>query len=149
MEVWSNEMMGWKVPEFGNWGYYEGLPITHYLESANQAGFIRTDFCGDEDLFNVPVAMPVKCRRSYAGHYRQKARKTSSAETEKNYTNEHKQRKHRKVCNAADCPSRRPRAPMAVDEDLYKIPPELLDQKPKTKRMLKNLLCGCMGLNCH
>ncbi|KAK8923810.1 hypothetical protein KSP39_PZI019338 [Platanthera zijinensis] len=128
MEVWSNEMRRWKIPEFGSWGYYEGC----------------------EDLFNVPVAMPVKCRRPYAGHYRQKvAPKMSGAGTETNYSKEQKQRKQRKVCNAADCPPRRPRAPMAVDEDLYKIPPELLYQKPKTKRMLKNLISGCMGLNCH
>ncbi|KAK8943507.1 hypothetical protein KSP40_PGU021817 [Platanthera guangdongensis] len=103
-------MRRWKIPEFESWGYYEGY----------------------EDLFNVPVAMPVKCRLPYTGHYRQKAPKMSGAGTETNYTKEQKQRKQRKVCNAADCPPRRPRAAMAVDEDLYKIPPELLYKKPKT-----------------
>jgi len=74
-------------------------------------------------------------------------------------------------------PRKPSKVPKAVDEDLYKIPPELLYQKPKRvysllffsslllftnfimklrlvvsawfvqKRLLKNLWSGCLGLN--
>lgn len=40
------------------------------------------------------------------------------------------QKKLGRVCDMTEEP-RRTRAPKAVDEDLYKIPPELLHEKPK------------------
>ncbi|XP_039126124.1 uncharacterized protein LOC120262128 [Dioscorea cayenensis subsp. rotundata] len=36
----------------------------------------------------------------------------------------------------------------AVDEDLYKIPPELFYQKSHKKRFLRSFWFGCLGLNC-
>ncbi|KAJ8465762.1 hypothetical protein OPV22_028314 [Ensete ventricosum] len=55
----------------------------------------------------------------------------------------------RRVCDvAAQTTARGGRAPKAVDEDLYKIPPELLHQKPERKMLLWSLVSGCMGLNC-
>ncbi|CAL9079363.1 unnamed protein product [Musa textilis] len=60
-----------------------------------------------------------------------------------------KQRKQGWVCDvAAQTTARGGRAPKAVDEDLYKIPPELLHQKPERKMLLRSLVSGCMGLNC-
>ncbi|XP_073003893.1 uncharacterized protein [Typha latifolia] len=47
--------------------------------------------------------------------------------------------------------------PKRVDEDLYKVPPELLYQMPKRttsvlvpkkKKLLWNFWTGCLGLNC-
>lgn len=50
----------------------------------------------------------------------------------KPYQEEHvkEQKKLGRVCDMTEEP-RRTRAPKAVDEDLYKIPPELLHEKPK------------------
>lgn len=50
----------------------------------------------------------------------------------KPYQEEHvkEQKKVGRVCDMTEEP-RQARAPKAVDEDLYKIPPELLRQKPK------------------
>lgn len=66
-------MKRWQIPTFGNWDYSDEMPITQYFESARKAGLVRAGFsvagC-QEDLVNVPVAMPVKltyqdgiCRR--------------------------------------------------------------------------------------
>ncbi|XP_074569581.1 uncharacterized protein LOC141826233 [Curcuma longa] len=38
--------------------------------------------------------------------------------------------------------------PRAVDDDLYKIPPELLCQIPKKRNLLKNFWAGCLCLSC-
>ncbi|PKA60920.1 hypothetical protein AXF42_Ash006555 [Apostasia shenzhenica] len=38
--------------------------------------------------------------------------------------------------------------PMAMDEDLYKIPPELLHRIPKRRRMRRSIWSACLGLNC-
>ncbi|CAL9078244.1 hypothetical protein MUK42_06930 [Musa troglodytarum] len=38
--------------------------------------------------------------------------------------------------------------PKAVDEDLYKIPPQMFDQMPKKKKLLSNLCAWCLCLNC-
>ncbi|XP_039133904.1 uncharacterized protein LOC120270898 [Dioscorea cayenensis subsp. rotundata] len=43
---------------------------------------------------------------------------------------------------------RRHRIPMAVDEDLYEIPPELLYQKSNRRRCVRSFWLGCLGLNC-
>lgn len=53
----------WQIPSFGNWNYGDEMPITQYFESARQAGLLRAGFSGadhEEDLFSVPIAMPVK-----------------------------------------------------------------------------------------
>nr|CAD1820297.1 unnamed protein product [Ananas comosus var. bracteatus] len=52
------------------------------------------------------------------------------------------------VVAAGPSPRKPPRAPKAVDEDLYKIPPEFLYEKPRRKKLLRNLWSGCLGLNC-
>lgn len=51
----------------------------------------------------------------------------------KPYQEEHvkEQKKLGRVCDMTEEEPRRTRAPKAVDEDLYKIPPELLHEKPK------------------
>ncbi|KAG0495753.1 hypothetical protein HPP92_000444 [Vanilla planifolia] len=42
----------------------------------------------------------------------------------------------------------RNRVHKAMDEDLYKIPPELLYRSPKKRRLLRSLWSGCLGLDC-
>ncbi|CAL9058309.1 unnamed protein product, partial [Musa banksii] len=133
-----------QVPAFGYWDYCDELPITRYFESAVQAGLIRGRFFGeDDDLFNVSAQV----RPAYLNHHR-KVKKTGDIGGEKHY-GKGQQRKQVKVISdlRIQATPRRHRAPKAVDEDLYKIPPELLYQKPKRKRSLKKLWSGCMGLN--
>ncbi|XP_073007655.1 uncharacterized protein [Typha latifolia] len=121
-----------QIPKFGNWDCYEELPITQYFDSAMQAGFIHGHYFGEDgDLFKVPV--PV-VKPSQIHHHR-KARKGGR---EREYSTRKEQQRKQE----------RPREPKAVDEDLYKIPPELLYQKPKRKRLLRDLWAGCLGINC-
>ncbi|KAH0467065.1 hypothetical protein IEQ34_004303 [Dendrobium chrysotoxum] len=141
----------WQIPTFGNWDYGDEMPITQYFESARQAGLVRAGFSGagcEEDLF-VPVAMPVKLAYQ-DGLSRRKVRKgNDSGGQEKACSKELKQMKQGRTSGHVAGQPRKPIvAPKAVDEDLYKIPPELLCQKPKKKRLLRNLFSECLGLNC-
>ncbi|PKA66125.1 hypothetical protein AXF42_Ash018415 [Apostasia shenzhenica] len=144
-------MKRWEIPAFGNWEYCEGMPITQYFESARQAGLIRPSMYGvgcEEDLFKVPVAVPVKSAYPSGGHCRRKVRQRNGIGEKQQYRPAEQQRRRGdgSVASVAEPPRRR--TPKAVDEDLYKIPPELLYQKHKRKRMPRNLLSGCLGLNC-
>ncbi|XP_020591359.1 uncharacterized protein LOC110032165 [Phalaenopsis equestris] len=141
-----------QIPTFGNWDYSDEMPITHYFESARKAGLVRaglSEASYEEDLCNVPVAMPVKLAYQ-DGVYRRKVRKRNgNGGEEKGYLKEEKQRKQGTVSGDVARPPRKSvAAPKAVDEDLYEIPPELLYQKPKRKRFLRIFFTGCMGLNC-
>ncbi|KAJ6849442.1 uncharacterized protein M6B38_270650 [Iris pallida] len=155
-----------QIPAFGNWDYCDEMPITQYFESAMQAGLIRGHYCaapaaaaadgygygcgGDADLFKVPVAPPAVPRP--VAHHQRKVRKN---EGEKRVSREQQLRKQGRVYDLTNQSSPKKNnnnsttvKPKAVDEDLYKIPPELLHQKPKKKRLLRNLWSGCLGLNC-
>ncbi|OVA01653.1 hypothetical protein BVC80_9073g92 [Macleaya cordata] len=158
-----------QIPAFGNWDYSDGLPITQYFESARQAGLLRYS-CGERDLYGgeeflypdyhdlrKPAAITVVPRR-----------KTKGATGEKRY-NQVYNKEHKKQGRVYDVtePARHhsgptypqqvdqvpqqpppppPRAPKAVDEDLYKIPPELLYKQPKRKKMFG--IFACLVPNC-
>ncbi|KAH0449794.1 hypothetical protein IEQ34_020486 [Dendrobium chrysotoxum] len=154
------EKKSWKIPPFGNWEYFDEMSLSHCFDSASQPGLIRPSFFGDEDLFKLQMAMPVKSAHPYCNHCRRKVQslalsycvwKGHVVGVEKPFSTEQQQQKKQgTVCDSTATMPRTRRAPMAVDEDLYKIPPELLHQKPdKRQRVLRNLLWGCMtGLNC-
>ncbi|KAG6490928.1 uncharacterized protein LOC122006870 isoform X1 [Zingiber officinale] len=129
------------IPAFGNWDYCSDLPITQYFESAVQAGLVRgCQFHGEaaagDDLFKLPPL-----RASCGGRVKKGDEKQHQRGQE---------RKQGKVFDdaAVGGGARLRRDPKAVDEDLYKIPPELLYKKPKRKRVLRSLWSGCMGLHC-
>ncbi|XP_012084949.1 uncharacterized protein LOC105644263 isoform X1 [Jatropha curcas] len=126
------------VPAFGSWDWNNDLPFTQCFESARQAGLLRYSFSEDRDLYVagdlyendvVTPAMIVVPRRR--GKVRQSREK------------EEKRQENWAVGDVKEAPSpnnnfmamSRP-TPKPVDEDLYKIPPELLYQKPKKKRGL-------------
>ncbi|XP_043721854.1 uncharacterized protein LOC122669217 [Telopea speciosissima] len=140
------------IPAFGNWDYANDLPITQYFESARQAGLIRysseeRDLYVVDDFYGDDLKKPVKtvvCRRKAKG-------------AERRYpTHVKEQRKQGRVCDVTEPPSSEqkphpysppPRAPKAVDEDLYKIPPDLLHNYPKRKKMgfFSCLMPGCVA----
>ncbi|CAD5186743.1 unnamed protein product, partial [Musa acuminata subsp. malaccensis] len=101
-------MKGYKVSAFGDWNFYDEKPIAQGLQSIMDTDFVQAHFfVGDgEDLFKV---------LSPYGHQPKTTGKRRGIEGEgKKVYYERKRRK-----------------PKAVDEDLYKIPPELLYQIPK------------------
>uniref|UniRef100_A0A1D1Y9D2 RPM1-interacting protein 4 n=1 Tax=Anthurium amnicola TaxID=1678845 RepID=A0A1D1Y9D2_9ARAE len=129
-------------------GHLYHPPLPHYYYYGQDV---------EEDLFKVPAPPPVVVTA-----YPRKVRK--GATVEKQLKQQRKQRQVReeqtpqqpkKQGRVCDCdvttrqPTRRPRAPKAVDEDLYKIPPELLYQKPRRKKtLMSEFLSRCLGLNC-
>lgn len=131
------------VPAFGSWDCNDDLPFTQCFEAARQTGLFRYSYSEDRDLYVagdlyendvVTPAMIVVPRRRVKSSYQQQGKEGKGEEAWV-------------VCdcecgaNVKEPPSPLPpspppprRAPKAVDEDLYKISPELLRAKPQKKR---------------
>ncbi|KAM5562938.1 hypothetical protein ABKV19_017898 [Rosa sericea] len=140
-----------QVPAFGSWDWNQDLPFTQCFESARQAGFLRYTTYTDEhdqdrdlyvtgDLYQNDVVTPamivVPRRRNKMRHPQVKEAK------EEGWV----------MGEVKEPPSPPPRSrpnPKPVDEDLYKISPELLYAKAKKKRGLgffsSCLLPTCVG----
>ncbi|RRT56281.1 hypothetical protein B296_00039355 [Ensete ventricosum] len=110
----SGNMRWYQVPAFGHWNlnFYDEISISQYFESAREAGLVRPRlFGGDgEDLFRV--LSPYK----------------KDQQTAKGKKKGGERRGGEKMM---PCGKQELRKPKAVDEDLYKIPPEMFDQMPK------------------
>ncbi|XP_057482827.1 uncharacterized protein LOC130769640 [Actinidia eriantha] len=142
------------VPAFGSWDCNNDLPFTQCFESAREAGLLRYSYSEDRDLYVAgdlyqndvvtPAMIVVPCRRAKAAHPHAKQVKKQEEETWV-------------VCDVKQPPSPSPtptvaaarprKAPKPVDEDLYKISPELLYAKPKRKRGL-GLFSSCLMPPC-
>ncbi|GAU13596.1 hypothetical protein TSUD_347000 [Trifolium subterraneum] len=154
-----------QIPAFGNWDFANELPITQYFETARQAGLIRYSSSsgesdpylrGDHDLYSVEYKKPVRKgtrnrERRYQNevmmnekettmnmNYMRKQGKVYDVTTENNHHhNPTRKTMNKKVqhVNGPPLPLPTTRLPKPVDEDLYKIPPELL-RTTKRKKML-------------
>ncbi|GJN16941.1 hypothetical protein PR202_gb03970 [Eleusine coracana subsp. coracana] len=119
-----------QIPAFGDWNLWDDMPVTQYFQSG-AFFFAAHGEKEDEDLFKVPQ-FPAKPYNYKKCVVRLKADKASDVPAKKvgrrQYVKEQQKWK--------------PKG--AVDEDLYKISPQLLCKK----KYLRNLLGGCLGLNC-
>uniref|UniRef100_A0A7N0VIC7 Uncharacterized protein n=1 Tax=Kalanchoe fedtschenkoi TaxID=63787 RepID=A0A7N0VIC7_KALFE len=125
-----------QIPAFGNWDYANDLPITQYFECARQAGLIRYSCSGDVDLYSTAKPPQTAARPKSRGGgggvtdqaRRQRQRKKSSdvkqSARKLKDQNGDVYRPKVKIVNIV---------PKPVDEDLYKIPPELLRTSKKKK----------------
>uniref|UniRef100_A0A6N2KH77 RIN4 pathogenic type III effector avirulence factor Avr cleavage site domain-containing protein n=1 Tax=Salix viminalis TaxID=40686 RepID=A0A6N2KH77_SALVM len=138
-----------QIPAFGNWDQANELPITQYFESARQAGLIRE--CGHPDKrggdlyaseFNKPsrnLPHPAKTRMrekrgTHAKEQRKQGKVCDVAEPARKHRqppqptvfhkNKISQYSHKMDTLIVSKVSAKP--PKAIDEDLYKISPELL-----------------------
>ncbi|KAL5712101.1 hypothetical protein ACHQM5_014303 [Ranunculus cassubicifolius] len=145
------------VPAFGNWDYEDGLPITQYFESARQAGLLRYSY-GEGDLY------------AYTGFYEEDKdlylkpthtiavvprTKTRGAGREYNYGKEQKKQEwvhnNGTLSSSTTSSSRRQHvqtAPKPIDEDLYKIPPELLYSNSKKRKRFGFFFSSCLMPSC-
>ncbi|XP_056170940.1 uncharacterized protein LOC115690516 isoform X2 [Syzygium oleosum] len=127
----NSKRQGWQVPAFGSWDSYEGVPFTQCFDSARRAESLRYEYCNeDRDLYvddglyesdEVAPAVIVVPRRRTEVH-------DPHAEIvkEKRWPND---------LEGSPIPGFHFRArPKPVDEDLYKVPAELLHVKPRKKR---------------
>ncbi|KAL5712104.1 hypothetical protein ACHQM5_014306 [Ranunculus cassubicifolius] len=152
------------IPAFGNWDYEDGLPITQYFESARQAGLLRYSY-GEGDLYSYSPYYDPQDRDLYLKPAntitvvpRRKVKKTKGADEKgyqphhqkkqvKVYDVEEKARQHKEkqqqVSSTLPC-----RVPKAVDEDLYKIPPELLHNSYPKKKKMFGFFTRCLVPSC-
>ncbi|KAK7285849.1 hypothetical protein RJT34_20632 [Clitoria ternatea] len=120
-----------QIPAFGNWDYANELPITQYFESARQAGLVRyssssgESLPADRDLY----ALPLRNSNLKKGTRNRERRCPHVMVKDKDIKDgvNMNMRKQVKVCDVTEqARNRRKPVPKPVDEDLYKIPPELL-----------------------
>ncbi|XP_077210087.1 uncharacterized protein LOC143845593 [Tasmannia lanceolata] len=128
-----------QIPAFGNWDFSDSLPITQYFESARQAGLLRYNDLG-EDLYGEYLEKPMT--RTPISHS-----KLQEKESSKPYQSIKETKKEIRVCDVKEAQIL-PRAPKPVDEDLYKIPPELLRKNSRTKSRVVGFFTECITLNC-
>ncbi|KAH1259521.1 hypothetical protein GmHk_03G008960 [Glycine max] len=131
-----------QIPAFGNWDYANELPITQYFESARQAGLVRYSSSSgesdpyvraDRDLYAVDFKKPI---RNIPPSTLKKATRNRVVKEREKENVKMNMRKQGKVCDVTEQARKPvaamhlddavPRLPKPVDEDLYKIPPELL-----------------------
>lgn len=148
--------MQMQIPSFGNWECYDDLPVTQYFDSTRYGGHLRHHFYMEDaghDLFKIPPSpLPYqyhlvvgKQHSSFScpSHFcvmiivSYLVISVDSQTQTRKLNKEKKHQKQRRVCDENQQKLQqeetiyRQRTPKAVDEDLYKIPPELLYQKPK------------------
>ncbi|XP_024024219.1 uncharacterized protein LOC21398927 [Morus notabilis] len=133
------------VPAFGSWDWNDDVPFTQCFESAREAGIFRYSYSEDRDLYVtgdlyendvVTPAMIVVPRR------RTKVRDP--------HVKEAKHQSNWVTDDAKEPPSPPPvhrPTPKPVDEDLYKISPELLYGKHRKKRGL-SFFSSCLLPSC-
>ncbi|KAL4192862.1 hypothetical protein AMTRI_Chr06g174120 [Amborella trichopoda] len=113
-----------QIPAFGNWDGGESLPITQYFESAREAGLLRRHAEENMSCFRQTIK---------SGEVMQKPRTKPHQ-----HTKDQKKKVGVRVCSVSEPMPRKPAVtPKPVDEDLYKIPPELLR---RSRRRLQDAL---------
>ncbi|XP_054789744.1 uncharacterized protein LOC129295270 isoform X1 [Prosopis cineraria] len=125
-----------QVPAFGSWDWDESLQFTQCFESARQAGLMRNSYSDDSeerdlyvagDLYENDVVIPAMIVVPRRRTLQAKVRKQNEKEGKKqNWVSS----------DVKETSTRSPEKPnpKPVDEDLYKISPELLYAKTRKKR---------------
>ncbi|GMI73476.1 hypothetical protein like AT5G48500 [Hibiscus trionum] len=143
MDVHVNEYYRRRhVPAFGSWDWNSDadLPFTQCFESARQAGLLRYTYSRDRDLY---VAGDL-----YENHVLAPAMIVVPRTRGRVRESHNKEDTKKQRWEEAPNPRPRPRpTPKPVDEDLYKISPDLLYAKPKKKRGL-SFLSRCLVPTC-
>ncbi|XP_039001017.1 uncharacterized protein LOC120127082 [Hibiscus syriacus] len=129
------------VPAFGSWDWNNDLPFTQCFESARQTGLLRYSYAEDRDLYVAgdlyendivtPAMIVVPRKRTKVGQKHVKDGKKQGWEV-----SDVKQ----PAMTASSIPMSKP-TPKPVDEDLYKISPDLL--YPETKKKKGSNLFSC------
>ncbi|CAM8894218.1 unnamed protein product [Rhodiola kirilowii] len=147
------------VPPFGSWDCGEYLPFTQCFETARQGGLLRYT-CEDEqegvdsgdlyvtgDLYQndavTPAVIFVPRSRSKENQTKLRPANAKQAKKQSRYESKHPSNAHN--CNVTPSPMRYAKP---VDEDLYKISPELLRNNAKKTRRLGFFASCCLGPTC-
>jgi len=156
-----------QIPTFGDWENAIDLPITQYFESARQAGLINrySSSSGESDpnCHHRPAAADFRKhsrnlappRKTMRGSHLKEQRKQGSKQQGKVCDFTEQPRKQKKdgddyvirgtEINGEFVP-RHVKNPKPVDEDLYKIPSELIYSTKRKKKVTG--LFSCLVLSC-
>ncbi|KAK3184696.1 hypothetical protein Dsin_031982 [Dipteronia sinensis] len=140
------------VPAFGSWDWNNDLPFTQCFDSARQAGLLRYSYSEDRDLYVAgdlydndvvtPAMIVVPRSRTKGGDESRDGKKQSKwavvSDVKKDEESDHQSPRRR----------RRHVTPKPVDEDLYKISPELLYAKTRKKRGGLGFFSSCLLPTC-
>ncbi|KAL8106543.1 hypothetical protein AgCh_023344 [Apium graveolens] len=153
-----------QVPAFGSWDCNDAadLPFTQCFETAARpsSNALRYSYSGDHDLYLsgdlyqnhivTPAMIIVPRRHGGKGGYKNvKQGKKEEREMVNEYGGYDVKEEPSRSRTQLDAAARRNRAPpKPVDEDLYKISPNLLYSRTKKKRGL-GLFCCCMEPSCE
>ncbi|CAA6659843.1 unnamed protein product [Spirodela intermedia] len=168
------EEASWRrnLSSYGNWDYNDGCPIANYFDQAalcgNGSGLFERSFLyptvlphhcfsqdAETDLYRIS---PQPLGAAEAPFARKGARSTQGRKlkqlmqrTEEEYSSSHHFSPVKTSGGGAAEEKKPPRkhcGPKAVDEDLYKIPTELLYRKTRKKTTACEFLARCLRLNC-
>ncbi|CAN4093302.1 unnamed protein product [Withania somnifera] len=145
------------IPAFGSWDCNDEFPIpfTQCFESARQADLLRYSYSQDRDLYVagdvyqndiVTPTMIVVPRRKTRATTNEAAGKAGKEGGWVVCNSEYDEEKE----DTSPVPPFSPppkRAPKAVDEDLYKISPQLLHSK-STRKGVRGFLWSCLVPTC-
>ncbi|KAG5603192.1 hypothetical protein H5410_034562 [Solanum commersonii] len=143
-----------QVPAFGSWDCYDSdfpIPFTECFESARQAGLIHYTYSQDSDLYVtgdlyqnhvVTPTMIVVPRRKKKGSYKE-GRKEGWVMCD----NCEKESPRHVSVPLSPVPTARHMHRKPVDEDLYKISPDLLYPKSKMKG-IRGFMSSCLMPSC-
>uniref|UniRef100_A0ACD5XAR2 Uncharacterized protein n=1 Tax=Avena sativa TaxID=4498 RepID=A0ACD5XAR2_AVESA len=144
-----------QIPAFGDWNHlWDDMPVAQYFDPA--ATFFFTAQAGEDDvdLFKVPhfAANPYNYKKCVVRVKKGEEKANANANVKAGAVPARK-KVSRKQQQGKEQQRRKPKssssaaAAAAVDEDLYKISPNVICKVQK-KKLLRNLLGGCLGLNC-
>ncbi|XP_076920892.1 uncharacterized protein LOC143582146 [Bidens hawaiensis] len=152
-----DEFRGNHIPAFGSWDCNNHLPFTQCFESARQAGFIGYGYPQDRDLYvagdlyenNVVtpamIVVPRRRRRGPVRGSKKESRVVCEYDYEFVYGEKESPVADHHMKNAANNVKVKTKA---VDEDLYKISPELLRAPPRRRSKRWGLFSMCMQPAC-
>ncbi|TMX05215.1 hypothetical protein EJD97_000959 [Solanum chilense] len=145
------------IPAFGSWDCNNDFPIpfTQCFESAKKVGLLRYSYSDDRDLYvagdlyqndiltPAMIVVPRRKRKSSISDGVGKARKERWVVCNCEYEYD----EEKKDISIVPPPPPPIRASKAVDEDLYKISPQLLHYKP-TRKGVRRFFSSCLLPTC-
>ncbi|KAK4771981.1 hypothetical protein SAY86_013756 [Trapa natans] len=146
---YSKNFRSGQIPAFGDWDYANDLPITQYFDCARHAGLIRFSSSSGEcdpraaatttttDLYTPPRKTRPREKQKKAGRISDVVQPPTKLRHAVSPPRSD-EKPHRLAARA--------KPPKAVDEDLYKIPPEL-HPSAERKKML-GFISRCLVPDC-
>ncbi|KAI4374426.1 hypothetical protein MLD38_012423 [Melastoma candidum] len=132
MDVYNKKRAERRIPTFGSWESYEGIPFTSYFESADHRVFRHYSYSGEGDLYQCTygAAIPFPTSRGIVRRVKDSQESWAEGDDLEGFPRTRVARLSR--------PNSKP-----VDEDLYQIPVQLVHTKAKRKKQRSGFFTRC------